>query len=102
MNVQAALRALRQEMQISQEKLARLLDTSVRTVLRWELSHPPTGARLLALAALAKDCNRGDMASVFASAMVDEYGWRGHAPFLSAEVDMSQGFLITSLDNREE
>ena len=78
------VRELRVALGDTQQSFAQRLKLAISTVVRWELSRPPTGKALAILARAADDAGHHDLAGVFLAALAQELG-------LHRNVDMVQG-----------
>lgn len=93
MDVQEAMRELRSQLGISQEKLARQLDLTLKTISRYETVKPPTGKVLTKLHDLAANAGRSDLAKVFGLAAAEaELGTRFRLPVTTEEFYLERAF----------
>ena len=83
MRVQDALRELRYQMGLSQEKMARYLGVTVVTISRFERRQPPRGKWLLRFTSIAEECGRPDLADAFRGAFAEQFHLEDYGPLLS-------------------
>ena len=70
----AAAKELRHRLGLSQSAFGRRIGRTLNTVLRYESQIEPRGEALLPYAALSIHCNYGDLAEVFRSALLKDFG----------------------------
>jgi transcriptional regulator with XRE-family HTH domain len=70
----AAAKELRRRLGLSQSAFGRRIGRTLNTVLRYESQIEPRGEALLPYAALSIHCNYSDLAEVFRSALLNDFG----------------------------
>jgi transcriptional regulator with XRE-family HTH domain len=70
----AAAKELRRRLGLSQSAFGRRIGRTLNTVLRYESQIEPRGEALLPYAALSIYCNYWDLAEVFRSALLNDFG----------------------------
>jgi len=70
----AAAKELRRRLGLSQSAFGRRIGRTLNTVLRYESQIEPRGEALLPYAALSIRCNYWDLAEVFRSALLNDFG----------------------------
>jgi transcriptional regulator with XRE-family HTH domain len=76
--VSEAVRALRIAIGDTQQQFASRLKMAISTVVRYELTRPPSGPVLVQFMELAETSNRPDLAEIFRKTLADSLG--GHVP----------------------
>ena len=91
-----AVKNLRQAHGDTQQAFAHRLGLAISTVVRYELSRPPSGAALALLAKSAQDAGQQDLKDIFLAALAAELGLHQNLGMVSDE------FLWLMLENAEQ
>lgn len=97
---QKAVRELRCAMRYSQEKMARFLDVSIRTVHRFENDAPPTGEWLIRLAEIARDYGRHDLMQAFYAELGRHFTLYASRGILVQ--DSGAGYYLTGIRTKQQ
>lgn len=103
--IRAAVRNLRDSLELTQTQFAQELGMSLPTIQRWEGVVPPAGEALVALAQLAERYGKGDLHNLFLATFAKEAGLdRGNASLVASNTDRKDvdGILIIPFHGREQ
>jgi len=105
LSLSEAVRALRQALGDTQQSFAHRLGLAISTVVRYELTRPPSGAALLTFANLAEQADREDLKQIFLYEFAVENGMlKNRSGFSSRWNDENEleGFLFLALKGKEQ